>query len=316
MKQRFYNLKKAINLMPINAGYEYANAEEKYYNASTDEERLVALQEMLRTAPAHKSSEKFRGDIRAKIKKLKQVLQKSKKSKTGSKKGIKKTDMQAVLIGLTNSGKSSVLKSITNTDPKIASYGFTTTEPEVGSMNFQGCNIQIIDLPPIASENFDQGIVNNADTLLIVVEKIHEIDQVLSSIKNKNAKKIIVFNKLDLYDENTKRKISETLKSKKYNFVLISNYTKEGIQELKDKIFKSFDIIRIYTRQPGKKEDEVPVIMPPDSTLGQVAEKILHGYSKKVKYAKVWGPSAKFLGQQIGLKHIVKDRDIIEFYTE
>ena len=104
--------------------------------------------------------------------------------------------------------------------------------------------------------------------------------------------------------------------TKKYNFVLFSAYTKEGVQELKEKIFKSFNIIRIYTRHPGKKEDEVPVIMPPESTLEQVAEKILHGYSKKVKYAKVWGPSAKFLGQQIGLKHVVKDKDMIEFYTD
>jgi len=302
--------------MPINAGYEYANAEEKYYKASTDEERLKALEEMLKTAPTHKGSERFRGDIRLKIKKLKVSIVKAKKSGKSTKKGIKKTDMQAILIGLTNSGKSSVLKSLTNTDPKIASYGFTTTEPEIGTLNYNGCNIQIIDMPPIASENFDNGIINNADTILIVIEKIHEIDDILSAIKNKNAKKIIVFNKIDLYEENIKRKITETLKTKKYNFVLISTYKKEGLEELKEKIFKSFNVIRIYTRQPGRKEDEVPVIMPPNSTLEQVAEKILHGYSKKVKFARVWGPSAKFLGQQIGLKHVVKDRDTIEFYTE
>ena len=302
--------------MPINAGYEYARAEEKYYNASTDEEKLLALQEMLRTAPSHKSSERFRGDIRLKIKKLKESIIKSKKSGKSSKKGIKKTDMQAVLVGLTNPGKSSILKSITNADPKIASYGFTTKEPEIGTLNYLGCNIQIIDLPPIASVDFDYGIVNNADTILIVVEKIHEIDLIIPSIKNKNAKRIIVFNKIDLYDDNTKRKISETLKTKKYNFVLTSTYTKEGLEELKEKIFNSFNIIRIYTRMPGRKEDEVPVIMKPNSTLEQVAEKLLHGYSKKVKFAKVWGPSAKFLGQQIGLKHGVKDKDIIEFYTE
>ncbi len=302
--------------MPINAGYEYAQAEKKYFEAQTDEERIIALEEMLRSAPSHKSSEKFKGDIRLKIKKLKQQLQKSKKIGKSSKKGIKKAELQAVIVGLTNSGKSSMLKLITNADPKIASYGFTTTEPEIGTLNYQGCNIQIIDLPPLASDNFDHGIVNNADTLLIVIEKIHEISEILNSIKNKNAKKIIIFSKIDLYDENTKRKICETLKSKKYNFVLISNYTKEGMEELKEKIFSSFNIIRIYTRHPGKKEDEVPVIMPPDSTLEQVAEKILHRYSKKVKYAKLWGPSSKFNGQKIGLKHVVKDKDLIEFYTE
>ncbi|MDP2925665.1 MAG: GTPase [Nanoarchaeota archaeon] len=301
--------------MPINASFEYAKAEEKYYAAKTDEERLKALEEMLRSAPAHKGSEKFRGDIRLKIKKLREAIVKSKKASKG-KKGIKKGELQAVLVGLTNSGKSSILKSLTNADPKIASYGFTTTEPEIGTLNYSGCNIQIVDLPPIASIGFNHGIVNNSDTILVVVEKLHEIEEILNNLRNKKAKQIIVFNKIDLYDENTKRKIIETLKTKKYNFVAISAEKKENLEDLKEKIFKSFNIIRIYTHQPGKKEDDVPVIMPPDSTLEQLAEKILHEYSKKIKYAKVWGPSSKFAGQKIGLKHIVKDKDIIEFYTE
>jgi len=301
--------------MPINASYEYANAEKRYYEAQTNEEKLEALQEMLRTAPSHKGSEKFRGDLRLKIKKLKQEIQKSKK-KTSAKKGIKKEDMQAVLVGLTNSGKSSILKALTNANPKIASYGFTTKEPEIGILNYKNCNIQIIDLPPIASENFDHGILNNADTIIIIIEKLHEIQPILNSIKNKNAKKIIVFNKIDLHEEDIKRKISETMKSKKYNFVLISTITKEGLEELKEKIFNSFDKIRVYTRQPGQKEDNIPVILHPNSTLENVAEKVFHSSSKKVKYAKLWGPSSKFPGQQIGLKHVVKDNDIVEFYTE
>ncbi|MFH1358749.1 MAG: GTPase [archaeon] len=303
--------------MPINAHPDYLNAEKRYHEATSDEERLVALQEMVKTAPKHKGGEKLRENLGRRLKKLKQELAKAKKRSSG-RKGIKKADMQAVLVGLTNSGKSSILKSITNAQPKIASYGFTTKEPEVGTLHHQNCNIQIIDLPPIASEKFDKSLVNSADTLLIIVEKIDEIKYILDSIKrlNNKAEKIIVFNKIDLHDANARRKISENLKSKKYNFVLVSTITNEGLEELKQKILESFKIIRIYTRQPGKKHDEVPVILPPKSTLEEVAEKLLHGYSKKVKFAKIWGPSAKFQGQQIGLKHVVKDKDVVEFFTE
>lgn len=304
--------------MPINAHFEYLKAEQEYQKASNNEARILALEKMLKTMPTHKSAENLRKNLRTRYKKLKREFSKKLKSKKSSKKSIKKAEMQVVLIGLTNSGKSSILKILTNTSPKIASYGFTTTEPEIGILNYRGCNIQIVDLPPIASENFERGIINSADTLLIVIEKTHEIEHILNSIKNlnENAKKIVIFNKIDLYDENTKRKISETLKSKKYNFVLTSMVTNEGVEELKQKIFDSFNVIRIYTKHAGKKQDDVPVILSPNSTLEEVAEKILHGYSKKVKYAKIWGPSSKFPGQRVGLRHIVKDKDVVEFFTE
>jgi len=303
--------------MPINAHPEYIAAEQEYHQAETDEKRLLALEQMIRWMPKHKSAEALRKNIRTRYKKLKQELQKKAKKAKAGQKGIKKQDMQAILIGLTNSGKSSILKAITNAQPKIASYGFTTDKPEIGILKYENCNIQIIDLPPIASENFEKGLINSADTILIVVEKLHEIKPVLDSIKqNKKAKKILVFNKIDLYDKTTKRKISETLKAKKYNSILISTKTQEGLDELKEKIFNSFAKIRIYTKKSGEKQDNKPVILHLNSTLKDVAEKILHGYSKKVKYAKITGPSSKFANQKIGLNHIVKDKDIVEFMTE
>lgn len=302
--------------MPINAHPEYLNAEKKFYEAQNNEEKITALEEMIRFVPSHKGGENLRKNLRNRYKKLKSEL--SKKGKKSGKKGIKKGELQAVLLGLTNSGKSSILKSITNADPKIASYGFTTTEPMQGTMNFQGCKIQIIDTPPIGSYNFEKSLINSADTILIVIEKMHEIENTFEFVKNINekAKKIVVFNKIDEYEEKKKRKIFENLRSKKYNFVLVSTKTKEGIEDLKNKIFNSFDIIRVYTKHHGKKQDDVPVILTPNSNLENVAEKILHGYSKKVKYAKVTGPSCKFSNQKVGLKHIVKDLDTVEFFNE
>jgi|TARA_Y100000034_G_scaffold136471_1_gene213107 hypothetical protein len=300
--------------MPINAHPDFLNAERKFQEASTDEERITALEEMIKYMPKHKSAEALRKNLRTRYKRLKKESER--KAKKSGKKGIKKEDMQAVLVGLTNSGKSSLLKALTNTYPKIASYGFTTEEPNIGTLFHQGCSIQIIDLPPIASDNFNKGIINNTDTIIIVVEKIDEIRPIIETIKDTKAKKIIVFNKLDLHNEKTKRKISETLKAKKHNFSLVSTITDEGIEDLKDKILNSFNFIRIYTKHQGKKKENIPVILKPNSTLSDVAEKILHGFSKKVKYAKVSGPSSKFLGQKVGLKHVLKDKDTVEFFTE
>jgi len=308
-------------MSPINAHPEYIASEKRFYEAGTDEEKIKALEEMIKYVPKHKGAETLRKQIKTRYKKLKQKLEKEKqkaksRGKGGKGVGIRKSDMQAALLGLTNSGKSSLLKSLTNASPIIASYGFTTNEPEIGILNYEHCKIQIIDLPPIGSETFDKSIVNTTDTIIIVIEKIHEISEIKELLEKSKAKQIIVFNKIDLYDEYEKRKISETLKSKRYNFALVSTKTKEGIEDLKEKIFKSFNKIRVYTQQPGKQHDKNPVIMNPGSTVEDVAEKILHGFSKNIKKTKIWGPSSKFGGQQVGMKHVLKDKDIVEFQTK
>lgn len=303
--------------MPLNAGFEFASAEKKYNAAQTDEEKITALEEMLRYSPDHKSSQKYRGELKLKIKKLREkvITDKKRKKSLGQKISIKKSDMQAVLVGLTNSGKSSVLKAITNANPKIASYGFTTQNPEPGVLYSNTCPIQIIDLPAIGADSFDTGIINTADTALLVIEKIQEIPEVEKVLEKFRGKRIIVFNKIDLYDDSTKRKIQETLKTKRYNFVLISCKTGEGLEDLKEKIFKSFDKIRVYTKQPGKPQDLDPMILKPGTLVDQVAKMIFKGKLEIIKKVRVWGPSSKFGGQEVGLKHELKDKDILEFST-
>ena len=85
---------------------------------------------------------------------------------------------------------------------------------------------------------------------------------------------------------------------------------------LKEKIFQNFDKIRIYTKEPGKEPDKTkPIILNPNSTIKDAAEKILKGFSEKIKQIKIWGPSSKFSGQVVGSKHKLKDLDIVEFKT-
>ena len=55
--------------------------------------------------------------------------------------------------------------------------------------------------------------------------------------------------------------------------------------------------------------------MNPNSTVKDVAEKILHGFSERVKETKITGPSSKFPNQKVGLQHQLKDLDVVEFRT-
>ncbi|MDP2629036.1 MAG: GTPase [Nanoarchaeota archaeon] len=306
--------------MPINAHPDFLAAEKEHLLAQTPEEKIKTLEKMISFAPKHKGGENLRAQLKTRLKKLKEKEEKSKnlKRSSGSKQGIKKEEMQAILVGFSNSGKSSILNSLTNVNPEITEVKFATKTPLVGMMNYSNTNIQLIENPPIDSEFYDKGLTNTADTLLLIVDKIEQIKKIKEKLENSKGKAIIVFNKIDLLNEQEKRKISATLQSKKYNFILFSSQTQKNLEELKDKIFKSFNKIRIYTKTPNSKDkkSEKPIVLNQNSTIKDVAEKILKGFSNKVKETKIWGPSSKFPGQKVGLKHIVKDLDIVEFRTK
>lgn len=302
--------------MPINAHPEFTAAEGEYLKAKTAEEKIEKLKKMISYAPAHKGGENLRAQLKTRLKKLLEQKEKSKKSGKSSKVGIKKEDMQAVIIGKTNSGKSSLLNILTNAKSEISYSTFLTILPKIGMMHHDSASIQIIENPAIESEYYNKGLTHTTDVILVLINSLEEIKEIENLLGNGDIKRIIVFNKIDLFNENEKRKIQSTLQSKKYNFVLVSSLTGEGLEELKEKLFGSFEKLRIYTKEPGKEKSKRPIILDPGATARDVAEKILKGFSQKVRETKIWGPSSKFSGQIFGLNHKLKDLDVVEFKTK
>jgi len=306
--------------MPINVNDpEYVQAEKNYHEAGSIEDQLIAVNKMISHAPSHKGAENLRQQLTTRRKRLENQLEKKKRAGKSTQKGIKKEDMQAVILGKTNSGKSSLLKALTNASPRISQNKFTTNAPVVGMMPYKGTQIQLIENPAVEGEHLDKSLLHSADTIIILIKNLEEIGEIKKFLTKAPGKKIIVFNKIDSLTEKEKRKISATLQSKKYDFILISSIPElpnNNLEELKRKIFKSFNILRVFTKEPGKEKEKRPMIMKPHSTVKHVAEKILKGLGKKVKETKIWGPSSKFGGQKVGLDHKLKDMDVVEFKTK
>ncbi len=300
--------------MPINAGYEYFEAEKKYIDAKNPDEKILALEDLIRKAPHHKSSENLLAGLRLRLKKLKSNTEKAKKVGKG-KAGIKKSGYQVALVGLTNSGKSSLLGAMTNAKPRISANLYSTFKPELGTMDYEGVKAQVVDLPSIGSSGFDIGIINNADCLLLVVERFEDISKVEAVLRKSTGIKMIVFNKIDLLSVDERRRVEANFRSKRIEVVLVSASTKENIDLLKRAIFLKMKVIRVYTKEPGKPTTGIPVVLPIGSIVKDVAESILKGFSQNVRETRITGPSAKFANQKVGLQHILRDRDMVEFHT-
>lgn len=300
--------------MPINAGYEYFNAEKKYLAAQTLEEKISGLKEMIKTAPKHKGTENLLSELKTRLKKFTEKAEKNASVGKG-KKGIRKEGFQVILVGLPNSGKSSILATLTNATPDISPSPFTTNEAGIGTMYYEGVSAQIVDLPAINSKNFDTSLLHTADCILLVISKLEEISELEKYLEKGATKRIIVFTHIDTLSENELRKLEAQMKTKRLNYILFSSKLKKGVTELKSKIFSFMDVIRVYTKEPGKPVSDKPMVVRKGSTVKNVAESIYKGFSKQISETRLTGPSGKFANQRIGIDHVLKDKDVLEFRT-
>jgi uncharacterized protein len=319
--------------MPINAGYEYFNAEKEYLDAKTLEEKIYWLEAMIKAAPKHKSSEHFVAELRQRLKKFQEKSEKLSKKKGGIK-GIKKEGFQFVLVGKANSGKSTLLSKLTNAQPQVAEYQFTTKRPELGTLDYEGIKAQIVDLPSIGSEYFDIGLINTADCLLIVITNLEELPEIETFLQRARGitnleelpeietflqrargKKLIIINKSDRLNNEELRKLEAKIKTKKIRGFIISALKETGLEELKQAMLKETGMIRVYMKEPGKPVKDKPMVLKEGATVKDVAEGIRKGFYLTVKETRVTGPSSKFPNQKIGLTHIMKDKDTVEFHT-
>ncbi len=168
--------------MPSNVSLEFAEAQKKFYAATTDEERLVALMEMKSHAPSHKGAENLRSEINRKISNLKSSIERQKSIST--KKGsaptmyVKKDGIgQIAILGMPNTGKSWFLnKMVGKKVAEEATYEFSTFKPEPGMMPYEGGLIQLVELPAIVEGSASgkaQGreiisLARNSDALIIL----------------------------------------------------------------------------------------------------------------------------------------------------
>ncbi len=97
----------------------------------------------------------------------------------------------------------------------------------------------------------------------------------------------------------------------------ISAREENNLNRVKEVIYKKLDFMRVYLKEIGKEPDkEEPMIVTSGSTVGGVATRIHGEVGDRLKYARIWGPSAKFEGQKVGDSHVLEDKDVVELHIE
>ncbi len=266
--------------MPVNAPSEYFAAEAKFHSAKTKEEKIAALEEMIRLLPRHHGSENAIAQLKSRLAKL--------KKESAAKKGgghavaiTKEGEAQVCIIGFTNSGKSFLLRKLTSARPEIASHPYTTTKPEIGMMNYRGVKVQLIEIPSTMEPKY-VSIARTAD--LIVLLARHENEE-------KDLKKFL----------------SENFIRTKCIF---ANPFVEPHDMIKEKIWHNLGLIVVYTK---KDKTKTPMALPIGSNVREFALRIHKDFVKNFRFARIFR-NGRII--QAGLGYKLQDDDTAEIHTK
>ena len=329
--------------MPANLPPQYYDLEREYGKERDPREKLRLAEEMLRIMPKHKGTDHLQADIKTKISRLKKQISVPKKAG-----GTRQTTLQdhveregagqIILIGPPNSGKSSLVDAFTNAEPLIADSPSSTREPLTGMMDFKHVQLQLIDTPPISDdcyENYLSNLIRNADIVMLVCDladpkMIENVDIIIGRLEEK---RILLKAHADEQHEDPSYKIQKTiicahkayedetgeqlalLKQRFPDYVIVATSILDDdcMEQLKQAMFDSLGVMRVFTKQIGKEVDmHDPVVLPIGGTVEDAANAIHRDFGQKLKFAKFWGKD-KFDGQRVTADFVLSDGDSVEF---
>jgi small GTP-binding protein len=121
---------------------------------------------------------------------------------------------------------------------------------------------------------------------------------------------LVVLNKIDLAKGDGEQKVMRNLDD--IPVISISAMEGAGLDGLRDEIYKRLDFISIYMKPQGRKVDKKePLVIKNGANVGDVCDFIHRTFRRRFRYANVWGESAKFPGQTVGLRHELADQDVL-----
>ena len=318
--------------MPANLTPQYKEAEEVFRQARSAQEKLAALQEMLRVIPKHKGTEKLQADLRKRLSKLKKRA--TVKPSRSLHRPFYQIDREGagrvVVCGPPNSGKSTLVDCLTGARPEVADYPFTTRLPLAGMMDVEDIQIQLIDTPPLTPTSLDGWLLRmmaQCDVLLLVFdvndpELLEQTDFLLGLLSDRGIPKedgpklVALAGKMDQAGADQNLRIWEGLFSERLPVQPFSARAPETVEKLRGQLFRLLDVVRVYTKRPGHsvEADSAPYLLKKGATVIDAAGSVHKDLASSFRFARIWR-SPDRNGQMIDRHEPVQDGDLLEIHT-
>jgi ribosome-interacting GTPase 1 len=208
-------------------------------------------------------------------------------------------------------------------------------------MPWEDVSVQLIDTPPVTTDYMDshlQGLIRAADLALLLVdlasdsgiEQCQEVIDRLSQTKTRLAansrldeedvglsytQTFLVPNKIDAAGAAERLRLLHELLPLDLPEHVISSQHGAGLESLREAIYRSLDVVRVYSKLPSAKEADRdrPFTLRRGSQLLEMAGMVHKDFLEGLKFARVWGVAVHD-GTQVKGDYVLHDRDIVELH--
>jgi small GTP-binding protein len=232
---------------------------------------------------------------------------------------------QVALVGAPNAGKSSLLHALSQVQIKIGSYAFTTLRPVPALTRIGGVLVQLVEIPGlIEGAAADRGggrallgVLRGAGAIVYCQDITAPLGDLLAvraevAAAGIDLPALLAATKVDEARENALAALQAAVPD--LPVVGVSILDDASLDILKEAIWKLTGLIRVYLRHNGQVAEE-PLALEPGATVAGVAGEVHHSLGAAFRAARLWGPSARFDGQQVGRDYAVQDGDIVEIIS-
>lgn len=228
---------------------------------------------------------------------------------------------QIALVGAPNAGKSSLLHALSHVQIAIDSYAFTTLRPVPALTRIGGVLVQLVEIPGLivgAAEDRGGGrallgVLRGADAIVYCQDvngPLAVLDEVRGEVASAGIElpAILAATKMDEASEEALPILQAAVDLPVIGVSVIDDASLEAFKEA---VWRLTGLIRVYLRQ-GRVLDDEPLALAPDATVAGAARAIHKDLGESCRGARLWGPSARFDGQQVGRGQRLQDGDAVE----